>query len=1366
MNLLTEDKKNGKIEVMNLLPSGIRYKGWKRERKSMKKYIRVLITVFLILTAIAGLSLSAFAFDNTGNTQIKDDLQAVADGYYLKVDEVAPAEIDTYNVVYGYVVKIDTLRQQTDRDTTAEMELEYHKGVAAGILSWIYFSHSDEIKALTGVDDDGKTDAEMIAKTYYTQLDTIDNATTVEYFTGKGVIACYSALLQDIYSRRIEMLRAEDNGNGFISAIVDKAKKGAETGCAYSETSGEDAENCKEFYANTVAKVELQKLRNVTISELEAVAKKVYPNEGFDMSEDGKYKDFFTAINYSVLENSYVTGIADDADAIDAFNKALGEAVEGLLATDENAGAYKKAYHSKLISKVNDRITLANTEGAVIHATVRDLFENYSLDLAKAEAKDELVAYGQALGSDSKLNDIIDDYTGTDTDSGILDNAADDNAVASELFKAKTRCYWYDVYRDALAEIDGYLGEGSEKAEDAKTLYGNTDTAIVNGERSEGEVIEENLADDIARMNAIVAEAEAERFTRDHKDIIEKTDVGPEDKTDISKAIADAEKLSADAEKLLADTLNDLGEKYKEAITEEIYSHVTEDGAKELRQADADTLAKLVEDIPAKDENGNFALAELEEKAKEYLEKSEQIKELYDGYCSEYLAGGDEYFGETAKKIATDGAKAIIEAPYDSEGQIKNDTVTELKRLAALEDINESAKGYETVGDIPEILESSKEEIKERSADDDIDGYAKEKMAEIAEIIRQYELENATDALEERAEEIKNAINGYEFISDEQRQSLLDELDEITEAAKKAVEDAPDGEAVKTALSDAKAKLDALEEKADKTELDACLASVIEALNNCYGEKGDYSAENYLAIVEIIDGCEDELAAADSVADYVEIRDRGIAAVTAVEDLLETAKREGEERLTAAYEELLKKKHCYSADGLAELKEIYTHSLDELRTSFTEVPEDAERATAFVDERIALMKGVKLEKIYTADGLLATDGDKVYPDGYDSAEKGYIGALWSESGIPSDTELFIGAAAADGIAEQIKNAVKNKLVLVNGSAAERNVLKALKNCNVILGAEIKLGDILPRGGKYRVSILLPDSAEMSDVLGVVFIREDGGVEFYEITPDSSVIEFETTHFSKYYVVSRGEINLIPLIVCLSIIILCELCVLAILIIRRRKREATALCGIAPIALAVKYRPAGGNVIAILLGAAVIVLGAAIGYLVYLEIKEARKPKKAVKPKPEKVKKPIEATVPTITEPEAEPVPEIVPLESVTVEEAEELLSDTQAQKLQEENAGYEDTEIYHGEKKAEINIDTISEAFGDGETVTLNSLKEKKLVSRNAGQVKILARGSLNKKLRIVAQDFSGAAVKMILLTGGEAIVTYPSAERGGRREG
>ena len=51
------------------------------------------------------------------------------------------------------------------------------------------------------------------------------------------------------------------------------------------------------------------------------------------------------------------------------------------------------------------------------------------------------------------------------------------------------------------------------------------------------------------------------------------------------------------------------------------------------------------------------------------------------------------------------------------------------------------------------------------------------------------------------------------------------------------------------------------------------------------------------------------------------------------------------------------------------------------------------------------------------------------------------------------------------------------------------------------------------------------------------------------------------------------------------------------------------------------------------------------------------------------------------------------------------------------------------------------------------SLKQKGLVPKSARAVKILARGSLNKPLTVIAQDFSTSAVKMITLTGGHAML-------------
>ena len=66
------------------------------------------------------------------------------------------------------------------------------------------------------------------------------------------------------------------------------------------------------------------------------------------------------------------------------------------------------------------------------------------------------------------------------------------------------------------------------------------------------------------------------------------------------------------------------------------------------------------------------------------------------------------------------------------------------------------------------------------------------------------------------------------------------------------------------------------------------------------------------------------------------------------------------------------------------------------------------------------------------------------------------------------------------------------------------------------------------------------------------------------------------------------------------------------------------------------------------------------------------------------------------------------------------------------------------------NVDTLSDNYLDGEEVTLDSLIEKGLISSSVAYIKLLARGSLNKKLIVDLDDYSLQAVKMIVLLGGK----------------
>ena len=111
------------------------------------------------------------------------------------------------------------------------------------------------------------------------------------------------------------------------------------------------------------------------------------------------------------------------------------------------------------------------------------------------------------------------------------------------------------------------------------------------------------------------------------------------------------------------------------------------------------------------------------------------------------------------------------------------------------------------------------------------------------------------------------------------------------------------------------------------------------------------------------------------------------------------------------------------------------------------------------------------------------------------------------------------------------------------------------------------------------------------------------------------------------------------------------------------------------------------------------------------------------------------------------VEEEVQLHSITVEKADEMMSDEVAEEKIEV-----DTIHHHQKGKKEIvNIDVLSKHYNDDEEVTLESLKEKKLVSNQCGYVKVLARGILNKRLIVDLDDYSLQAVKMIVLLGGHA---------------
>lgn len=104
--------------------------------------------------------------------------------------------------------------------------------------------------------------------------------------------------------------------------------------------------------------------------------------------------------------------------------------------------------------------------------------------------------------------------------------------------------------------------------------------------------------------------------------------------------------------------------------------------------------------------------------------------------------------------------------------------------------------------------------------------------------------------------------------------------------------------------------------------------------------------------------------------------------------------------------------------------------------------------------------------------------------------------------------------------------------------------------------------------------------------------------------------------------------------------------------------------------------------------------------------------------------------------------------SVTAAEVDSIMRDEVAEILIEKANDTSDRT-----KVGIVNIDALSQVFADGESVTLEEVKKRvKGFDRKVTYLKVLARGTLDKKLTVTADAFSLQAAKMIILTGGKVI--------------
>ena len=357
------------------------------------------------------------------------------------------------------------------------------------------------------------------------------------------------------------------------------------------------------------------------------------------------------------------------------------------------------------------------------------------------------------------------------------------------------------------------------------------------------------------------------------------------------------------------------------------------------------------------------------------------------------------------------------------------------------------------------------------------------------------------------------------------------------------------------------------------------------------------------------------------------------------------------------------------------------------------------------------------------------------------------------------------------------------------SLAKKAILAVLA---VLLGAAVLFGATQIRGERvgsaeaaaegsaqtYVETVSGPAASDLDAIeRGVVTLSADAPV---------------TTEKSEETSQNEESTDLWWLVITLTAVLGVELIVILIALMKRDKKKAASL---APVWLLAAFVPGGAVAICVVL--AILIVGAGVALFLILRKKKAKTEQANVQPRVQPVVpvqpvpvQPVQPVVPvqpvlvpvvpvaapapavvvepvrTVVVPAPAPMPEppaeepvhvepphIETMQSVRAAEVDNILEDEIAQTLVEESVRVADRT-----KTGIINVDTLEKYFEDGETVTLEEIKKRLPGYNKVTYLKVLARGTLDKKLTVEADDYSIEAVKMILLTGGKVLRTRARA--------
>lgn len=983
------------------------------------------------------------------------------------------------------------------------------------------------------------------------------------------------------------------------------------------------------------------------------------------------------------------------ADTLTEFNASLKSGANGILAElfDGLDGEYAKALHARLSGAVAEKIGAADAAGEI----AEDWSDFAGIDLAieKAEARDGLVGYASVSSASdiAGVSDIIAEYN---SDGAIFDLCLTSDDVTLELGKAKLRIDLAVYLIRAEDEVQGIYGE-----DDASGM--------------------------LARIDALRAPYDSAIKSKATLNTAQDA---------LAEAKGEADKVVSDARALL--------EEYR-GHAQRIVGSEYESNAYKMKH----NIKYL--------KNADVLTDKMYEKAclrKEEIGAANTISDI-DRIMAEALGEQAALYAEAEQANLAAAIEANTKKIRDKESGV----LSQIEKLGYLDDPSAytsplSDRADDVAGVVASMADIAQIESKAAEFLEYADGVLKAAVAENAENEKIYlAREAAKKSFEESRDEAFVKLGELKYLSESEAAEARVAIEGIYFEYLEKIATAEELDGISAALKSGKEAMDGVVVEASLKNLENARSAIGEELDEKFAEyiREDYSEENYKKISDAYGKAAAAIDNGKTVSEFLEARDKAFEAMGAVPSEFELAKSAAIAELTAAYDALAEHEERYSEAEFGKLTEIYRHTLAELECF--DKADGAEVLSAAVRERIKLMKDIKVAWVSSGEIGASSGSTADYPAGHDTEKDKLWGVIIGSDGIYSDitvsiTEKDIQKAHKTALNEALEGSRFS--YIGDDPMTDADIAAIISDSEIWAIYDVKLirdGAVWSEfSGKYTVRILLPKGMRDIDGLRAVYLSDDGGAEFYDARREGSFLVFETSHFSEFIIVGEKKIDLLPIIIILASLSIVEAAVAVALtyVLKRGKGDRLAAVA-APLPTLAVIAPKGAVAWIVMLAAADIALGAYITVCAVRLISQ-RATEESIAEVPEAE---VSDFGEEITPEEEKPTATVEIMGAVSAEEADTLVSDSSAAELLVKE---EAPEIYKG-RKAFVNVDTISEYFEAGETVTLGELKKKKLVASNVCYLKVLARGVIDKPLTVKAQSFSTNAIKMIALTGGSAVI-------------